>query len=298
MELKFTKSTDAEHEIQLDSYLISASWRSGSVFAGNNAAFEVRTALVGNGAKIKIKGLSEKGKDLGKISDVIRNNIFVGQFEIPEKIDLDDHVYFKVELPDNNLRGESVRIPVFLMPKIKSIGWSAEEARRGDTLTLSAELENVRDGTEVTLVIYEDDADSAHDRIAELTGIVRDKKIEELWEFDYYDATVKINTEEIMQKADKKLHYAYPEYFFTLKIGGEELARDQQSGLLKFVDEFNFQPLDENGNSFPNAKYILLLADDKERRGTLDDEGRGREEGLPPGQVIIVLPESKHIFGI
>ena len=298
MELKFTKSTDAEHEIQLDSYLISASWRSGSVFAGNNAAFEVRTALVGNGAKIKIKGLSEKGEDLGKISDEIRNNIFVGQFEIPEEIDLDDQVYFEVELPDNNLRGESVRIPVFLLPKVKSIRWSAEEARRGDTLTLSAELEDIRDGVEVTLVIYEYDADGAHDRVAELTGIVKDKKIEELWEFEYYDATVKINTEEIMQKADKKLHYAYPEYFFTLKIGGVELARDQQSGLLRFVDEFNFKPLDENGKPFPNAKYILLLADDKDRKGTLDDGGHGREEGLPPGQVVIVLPEIEHIFGI
>ena len=95
-ELTFTKSTDTEHEIKLDSTLISASWRNGTAVAGRPAKFEVITSFVGNGAKIKITGNTENGTKLGKISDTISNNVYVGEFDVPEDIDLDDEAYFEV----------------------------------------------------------------------------------------------------------------------------------------------------------------------------------------------------------
>ena len=74
MDLKFTKSTDTEHEIKLESSLISASWRCGKAIAGQTATFEVRTAFVGEGATITVTGQSENGKQLGKIRAVSRRN--------------------------------------------------------------------------------------------------------------------------------------------------------------------------------------------------------------------------------
>ena len=71
---KFRKTADEEHEVQLESHLISASWSSAAAWTGREARFEVRTMFVGDGAKIKLEGKSEKGKKLGKIDDVIRGN--------------------------------------------------------------------------------------------------------------------------------------------------------------------------------------------------------------------------------
>jgi hypothetical protein len=103
--------------------LISSFWSSAYAFAGASAKLEVRTALVGNGAKIQITGKSEGGKKLGKIKDVINNNVFVSQLDIPEDTETGDEIYFEVKLSKNSLDGESNRIPVYPQPKIKSIGW-------------------------------------------------------------------------------------------------------------------------------------------------------------------------------
>ena len=255
---KFNLATDEEHVITLDSHLISASWVSGVAFVGLKAKFEVRTVFVGNGAKIKVKGHTEKGKKLGKVKGKMQANVFTGEFDIPEDIEHGDKIYFEVELPDNGLKGESSRIPVFPRVTVSNMKWSAEEARRGETLKLTADVVGCPSGTEMTVIIYEYDVDGAHDRISELEGIVENGKIELTWLFDYQDSTIKINTEEKTQDFDKNLHYSHPEYFFTLKIGDWEYGKNQESGLFRFKDELNFRPLDEDGEPFPNKKYIIL----------------------------------------
>ena len=56
MAFTFNKSTDTEHKIQLDSELLYAGWKSGVVYIGLEAAFEVKTAFVGSGSPIEITG--------------------------------------------------------------------------------------------------------------------------------------------------------------------------------------------------------------------------------------------------
>ena len=51
MSLEFSKGTDTEHEIKLDSTLISAVWRPGKAIGGQEMPFEVRTSFVGVGAR-------------------------------------------------------------------------------------------------------------------------------------------------------------------------------------------------------------------------------------------------------
>jgi hypothetical protein len=296
MDLKFTKSTDTEHKIKLESSLISASWRCGKAIAGRTATFEVRTAFVGEGAPIIIKGKSENGKKLGKIKAVIKRNKYVGEFEIPEDTELDDMIYFEVELPKNDLEGESNRIPVFPPVQVFNMKWSATEARRGDVLTLSADVNGLRDHTEVTVIIYEYDRDSAHDKIIELPATVMNKRIELMWEYEYHEDTDEIPTQQELDKYGKK--YNPPEYFFTVKVEETEFGVEQESGLLEFKDWIKIALINEQGEAVANEDYTLRLADGQERHGTLDNNGRTIEENIPPGRVIIRFPNFEAEFHI
>lgn len=290
-DLKYNKGTDSEHEIKLDSQLIAAAWRTGKARAGGTAEFEVLTALVGNGAKIKIKGKSENGEKLGKINDVIKNNKFVGEFDIPEDIELDDAVYFEVDLPGNKLSGESNRIPAAPAIVVTNMKWSAKEARRDDTLTMSADVSGCDNGTEATVTIYEYDQDNIHDKIVSIPAIVKKDKIELKWEYEYHEDTDDIATDEELKKYGKS--YNPPEYFFVVEIDGQTFGGDQESGLLEFKDWIEFELKDEEGNALAKAEYVLHLPDGSERKGTVDESGHGREEDVPPGNISIEVTEAE-----
>ena len=288
MDLIFNKSTDTEHEIELESHLISASWITRKAIAGRTVVFEVVTSFVGEGAKIKIKGKSENGLNLGKIKGKIKKNVYGGEFEIPADAELGDRVYFEVKLPQNDLEGESDRIPVFPPVRVFNLSWSAPEARRGDVLTLSADTSGMRDHTEVTLIIYEHDTDSAHDKIIELPAKVMDDRIEVRWEYEYHEDTDEIATQEELDRYGSQ--YNPPEYFFTVKVEITEFGREQESGLLEFKDYVEFTALDESGEPMKNRDYILKFADGSERNGKLDDNGYVKITDLPPGAVEIEFP--------
>lgn len=290
-ELKFNVTTDKEHEITLDSSLVHAEWRNAAAYAGQTATFEVGTSFVGNGATIKVKGKSENGKKLGKIDDKIKNNKYVGHFDIPEDIDIGDEIYFEVELPKNGLEGESSRIPVYPAPKVSNMKWSAKEARRGDILKLTADITGLYSGTEVIVKIYEYDEGGAHDPITELPAEIKDDKIEILWEYEYHEDTAKIASEDEIQEYNKKKHYAHPEYYFTITIGETEYGKEQESKLLKFKDWFEVSLIDEKGDPMADEKYILYLPDGSKREGTLDNKGYVREENIPPGMVTFEFPD-------
>ncbi|UCC79724.1 MAG: hypothetical protein JSW64_15915 [Candidatus Zixiibacteriota bacterium] len=297
METKFSKSTDKEHKVKLESSILYAVWSSNAIHAGGEAGIEVRTLFVGEGCKIKITGKSEKGKKLGKISDTIYGNGYSGTLTIPDKIEIGDKAYFEVKLPQLGLSAESNRIPINPRIVVSNMAWEKKEVGRGDVLKLTADVEGVRDESGVKVIIYEYDPDGNRDKIAEIPANVKNKKIEVLWEFDYHDSTLDILTEKELQRYDKEKHYAFPEYFFTLKIGDEEFGKKQESGLLVFKDWIEFTLLDERGEPYKNEDYIILLADGNNRKGTLDENGHGSEKELPPGEVTIVLPKKGRIFG-
>jgi len=297
METKFTKSTDETHIIELESSISVALWNSIIAFAGKEAGFEVHTNFVGDGSKIKITGESEKGNKLGQIESKIFGNKFGNKLTIPEDIKLDDLIFFKVELPQLGIKQESNHIPVIPIIKVTNMKWNVEEARREDTLTLSADIEGLRNNAEILVIIYEFDENGAHDNITEIPAIVNNGKVELLWEYEYKESTLKIPTEREIQKYDKENHYKHPEFFFTFMIGDVEFGREQESGLLKFIDQLDFTLCDEDGLPYSNEDYIIVLADNKDREGTLDENGHGFECDLPPGEVTILLPKIGRIFG-
>jgi len=291
MALEFTKSTDEEHEIELEPVLVYANWNCGLAIGGQTASLEVGTSFVGHGAPIKVKGESENGKKLGKIEGKVRGDKFVGELPIPEDIELDDQVFFEVKLPKNGLSGDSNRIPAVPPISVTGMKWSASEARRGDILSLTANVEGLRDNTEVMLVVYEHDADGAHDQITELPATVKDRKIEVKWEYQYHEDTDEVLTQEELEPAERE--YNPPEYFFTVKVEDAEYGRDDQaSGLLTFKDYIDLEFLERDGTPRKNEKYKITFADDSEKEGNLDDEGRARIDDIPPGPYRVEFPDS------
>jgi hypothetical protein len=287
-ELKFSKSVDTDHEVKLESTLVSAAWSSGRAVAGTNARFEIRTCFVGDGASVEVKGKTENGKKLGKVSDVIRGNIYVGELEIPGDVEEGDLAFFEYKLSKNGISGESEHIPVAPAVEITSIKWGAKEARRGDIVTLSAEVTNIPDQAEVKLVIYEHDQDGAHDRITEVPAICAKGKIETKWEYEYHEDTDEVPTDEEMKRYGRS--YNPPEYFFTIVYEGSEYGRNAKSGLLLFKDSVEIELTSPSGAPIANEDYTLVLPDGTTRKGKLDLEGRAVERGIPPGKYRVEFP--------
>ncbi len=287
-DLVFKRSTDSEHVIELESSLISATWLNMNAPAGMPARFEIITALVGEGAKIKVTGTSERGARLGQITSQINRNRFFGELTVPESIALGDRVYFTVDLPDNNITGESNHIEVTPAVRVRNLKWSATEARRGDVLTLTADTSGLTTGSEVELVIYEYDNDGIHDRIAVIPTQVTNNRIELQWEYEYHEDSDDIPTQEQLDRYGNS--YNPPEYFFTVRVNGNEFGTEQQSGLLEFKDWVDLELADADGNPLANERYVIIMPDGTEREGELDSDGRARIENVPPGPVTLSFP--------
>jgi hypothetical protein len=286
---KFTKSTDKENKVKLESSILHALWSANVAYAGSEVGVEVKTMFVGEGGKINITGKSEKGKNLGKIKDKIYGNGFSGKLKIPDKIKPGDMAYFTVKLPQQALKAESNRIRLVPKIEVSNMKWDKVEARRGDTLKLTADVEGVRDESEVNVVIYEHDQDGNHDRIIEIPASVKNKKIEVLWEYEYHEDTDEIPTQEELDEYGGK--YNPPEYFFVIDIDGQLFGEQQESGLLTFKDWIEIKLLDESGEPAADAEYIVLLADGSEKKGTLDADGYARIEDVAPGWFWVSFPD-------
>ncbi|MBD3401916.1 hypothetical protein GF420_03395 [candidate division GN15 bacterium] len=286
--MKWSKGTDSEHKIKLESAIVSVTWLTGMAIGGQPARFEVRTEFVGGGAPVEITARKGDGKKLAKTKGKINGNRFAGSIDMPEDLQRGDRVYFEAELSKHGLSGRSETIPAGPPITVSDMKWSAAEARRGDILTLSARVRGLDDGAEVTVVIYEYDADGVHDRIAELPATISGGKVEIDWEYEYHEDTDEIPTEEELERYGSS--YNPPEYFFTIRAGSAELGREQESGLLTFKDFVDIELMDADGNPVADAEYKLLLPDGSEKTGNLDSDGKARVEDVPPGRYRVTFP--------
>jgi hypothetical protein len=291
MQSKFSKSTDTVHKEKLESSIAYANWLAGAAHGGSEVGFEVKTVFVGEGAAIKIKGKSDKGKSLGKISDVISGNYYVGKMPIPDSIQLGDYVYFEVELPKLGLNETSNRIPAGPPINVTNMKWDKKEARRGDILKLSADITGAAEGAEVKIIIFEYDADGANDKIVEIPTTVKNKKIDLSWEYEYHEDVDDIPTNEELQKYGKS--YNPPEYYFVIDVDTLRFGENQESKLLTFKDYIEIELRNEDGELVTNEKYILHLPDGSKRQGQLDGSGHARENNVPPGEIRVEFPNSK-----
>ena len=169
--------------------------------------------------------------------------------------------------------------------KITNAQWDKTEARQGDTLTLTADVEGAQDGMGGEIEIYEHDVDGIHDLITKFPIAVANKKVETTWDYEYHEDTDEIPTDEELEKYGLK--YNPPEYFFVVRIKNAE----DQSGILKFKDYVEIILKNPRGEPIADEEYILMLPDGSEITGNLDSEGYAKVEGIPPGKVTVRFPK-------
>lgn len=276
---EYLKPTDAIHKVTLPSAINLAMWDRSVASIGEEVGFQVYTHFVGNYNEVEIEFHNCNGRRLDRITVSTYGNKCSGTFTIPERVN--DFIYYDVRIRSLGLRCRSEHLVIVPPRTITNARWSQPEARRGDLLTLSADVDGVSDGTRARIQIYEHDDDGAHDFITELQGLVENSRIEVEWEYEYYE-----DTDEIPTDWESESGYNPPEYFFRVSI--DNISAD--SDLLTFKDWIEITIEDRTGVPVPNRRYILHLPDGSDRDGTSNNEGVVREEDVPPGPWWIELP--------
>lgn len=292
METKFTKSTDKEHKIKLESSIIYATWSANEIHAGSEAGVEVRTLFVGEGSKIKITGKSEKGKKLGKLTGEVYGNGFTGKLTIPDKIKPGDFGYFEVKLPGLGANAESNRVSIRPKIEVSNMKWDKKEALQGDTLKLTANVEGVRNESEVKVIIYEYDQDGNHDRIAEIPAYVKKKKVEVEWEYNDYENTGEIISSHRLQEGDetKRSGQGQAGYFFVVESSGQKFGVEQESRLLALKTWIEIELVDAGGKPMAEEAYWIKPPDGDPIEGKLDKDGRAYIDDITAGFCIVKFP--------
>jgi hypothetical protein len=285
--LEYKKRTDQEHKETLASKIIIADWGQKAATIGDKVKFFVQTHFVGNGSEIEIQVDDKKGKKVDKLKGQVFGDQFAGSLVIPEKTK--EGITFTAKLPKHGLQMKSGTMTVFPLIKVTNMKWGQKEARRGDIVKLSADIDGLPDETEVMILIYEYDRDSAHDLITKFPCRVKNKKIQAEWEYEYHEKTHKIPVDEEMKKYGK--NYNSPEYFFVIDFQGQRFGDKQDSKLLEFKDWIGIQLNDAKGRPKSAQKYIIKLPDGSEKSGTLDSNGYARVDGISPGPVKINFPD-------
>ncbi len=281
-------NTNKVNKVKLESSIDRVVWTSGTGSAGAKAGIEVNTHFVGNNSDIKIEITDKSGKVFQTVKSKMSGNFFFTQITVPNKAK--DELYAEVKLSKHGLTKKSNCMYIFPAIEIKNLKWNKKEAHRGDVLKLTADVTNVYDGAEAEIQIWEHDADEAHDLITKFPAVIKNKKIEADWEYEYHEDTDDIPTKEESEKG-----YNPPEYFFRVNIAG--ISAD--SGLLQFKDWVEIYLCNENEMPMKDEEYIIYLPDGTEKKGKLDDKGCAKVENIPPGKITVGFPrvQEKELIG-
>jgi hypothetical protein len=292
MNTSFTESTDSKNKVKLESSLLYVLWNCSAVHAGADAEFEVRTALVGNGASVKAKAKSSSGKTIGTVDGTIIGNRWIGKVPISDKADPAGDAIVEVKLSKHGLDGESNSVPIRQAIRIKAFKWDKTEVRRGDVVKITAEFESgVENGDEVLVKIYEYNPDGIHDPVASIPVVIANKKIDTNWKFEYPCSTNQIPTHSDLIPYNKR--YVNPQFFFMVLVDGILVGKKQESGKLLFKDDLHFTLKDKEGVPIQNKTVRLAFADGSTQNAASDSNGIVKIEKKCPGSVQIRIENTK-----
>ena len=154
--------------------------------------------------------------------------------------------------------------------------WSKQEAEVGETIKMKVETVGIENGTKANLQVFIKDANYTDYLLETFETEVSGDKVEQ-------DYTLQVDDKLLCICDQKAGNVRYSQPFFYYKIGIGELT--EQSALLLYKDYVEIELKDEEGNAIGNQKYKMHLPNGEIREGTLDSNGKSREEKIPPGKV-------------
>lgn len=283
MGTKYTASTGKTTTFKLTSTIEQVLWSRRAAAPGGRVSIEIYTHFVGNGSALQIELTDATGKKHGTFQSAIAGNRLWAPVVVPAGAK--QALIATVKLPDHGLEMSSPPLLVIPPIEIKEPAWSAEEAQRGDVLTLSVKVKGAPDGTEATLSIWEHDSDGAHDLITQFPAYVQGGEVKAEWEFEYHEDTDDIPTDPEVEPG-----YSHPEYLFRVEVGGIE----KESPLLKFKDQVQFSFTEADGAPQESIVEVQFeYADGSSVTRTPDGDGNVDLKDVPPGPVSIKQIERK-----
>jgi len=278
---EYKEKTDKTHQIKLESSIEQVLWTSTAAALKGKVGIEVFTQFVGNNSEISIKISDKSGKTFETIKAKMSGNHFWKQITIPEKAK--EELYAEVKLPKHSLSKKSSGLYLFPIVEIKNAKWDKQEARRGDILKLTADIKGLADGNEAEIQIWEHDADEAHELITKFPVIIKNKKIEAEWEFEYQgDINKDIPTIDECEE-----EYQVPQFFFRVIIG----TSYADSELLQFKGWVGIELLDADGNPVLNERYRVKIKDGSSIEGVLNEQGQAAIIGIESGKCLVSFPD-------
>ena len=142
--------------------------------------------------------------------------------------------------------------------------WGKKEARPDEKVKFSAKVDGFEAGTPATVQVCKRDIKGADAIVEEINTKVQGSEVKGEWAYVY--------PEEGASEG-----FSAPRYYFEVNI---ESCR-ARSGLLKYKDWVEIELRDENDEPMKGAKYVLHLSNGTVRTGTLDNQGKAKEENLP-----------------
>lgn len=276
----YSGQTDETTEVTLPSAIEVVMWTRAVAAPGATVGLSVFTRFVGNGSDMQIELSDAEGRKHGTFKDKLNGNRFTSQLVVPPKAA--KALVAEVKLPKHGLSMTSPALLLAPVVEITNARWSEQTARRGDLLTLEADVTGAADGTEAEILVWEHDEEGAHEPVTKFPVLVQGGKVEAEWEFEYVGDVADVPTDEEAEGG-----YQAPEFVFRVQVQGIQA----ESNRLAFIDTLNVSIVDaESGAPYADQKVTAHLADGSTRDGSLDAEGHLLDEDVPPGPVRLELP--------
>lgn len=168
-----------------------------------------------------------------------------------------------------------------LLYYVSNAKWSKENAKVGENVKMTADVEGYESGAKALFQVYRRDIKCADVVVASIEATTQGKKVEAEWEYKYSEEPDKKSKGEAEQKG-----YSHPEYFFEVIVGRSKA----RSGVLTYQDWIEIELKDHTNKPIADEEYVLALSTGEVRKGKLDSSGRKREEKVLPGSTYLRFP--------
>jgi uncharacterized Zn-binding protein involved in type VI secretion len=161
-------------------------------------------------------------------------------------------------------------------PRVDHLQWSTDAADSGQTVTMSADIWNIDNGTKVTFTVYEYQKDGKHKQTEVMEDTVQGDITEVSW----------VLPDNLADGATEKA----PQFFFTVSAAGKVLGDKQESGFLLPRSDKAYVEVILDKNS---ANRTIELLGPETRTAKADKDGRAVFEKLIPGEYTVRTLSSK-----
>lgn len=182
------------------------------------------------------------------------------------------------------VKSDKIKIipPSFSCPVWLKDGKEKNNAVLDEEITISCNANDMPEGKEVDIEIWEKDPSNPYDYVFSLKSTVQNKKIEFNWTVLFRDCKEATSS----QKEISEKGYATPEYRFVVRY---LYFVSEPSPPLHIKCNYIEQALDNEGKPIPDTDYIFYTPDGKTIFGKTDNEGIIRQENLLIGKCKIVM---------